>query len=238
MPPAPAAGPPAVYDAVVLDRFPHDPAAFTQGLVYLDGLLYESTGLRGQSTVRIEHLETGEVLQRHALDARYFGEGLAAVDDRLVQVTWQSGAGFVYGRADLAPRGGFAYAGEGWGLAYDGARLILSDGTARLRFLDAVGYGELGSVMVHDGATAVTRLNELELIDGELFANVWLTDRIARIDPHDGRVSGWIELAPLRPAGAGGDDVLNGIAWDAAGRRLLVTGKRWPVIYAVRLVPR
>ncbi|MCB9544163.1 MAG: glutaminyl-peptide cyclotransferase [Myxococcales bacterium] len=238
MPPAPTDGPPAWYDVEILARYPHDPAAFTQGLVYDGGLLYESTGLRGESTVRIVRLETGAVLRRHDLAARYFGEGLARVDDRLVQLTWQSGEGFVYDRATLAPIGGFAYAGEGWGLAFDGARLVMSDGTARLRFLDPDSYAEIGDVTVRDAGRPVERLNELEVIDGEVFANVWFTDRIARIDPRDGRVAGWIDLSAIRPPEVRGDDVLNGIAWDAAGRRLLVTGKRWPVIYAVRLVPR
>lgn len=238
IPPAPADGPPAWYDVEILARFPHDPAAFTQGLVYDDGLLYESTGLRGESTVRIVRLETGAILRRHDLAARYFGEGLARVDDRLVQLTWQSGEGFVYDRATLAPIDRFAYAGEGWGLAFDGARLVMSDGTARLRFLHPDSYAEIGEVTVRDAGRPVDRLNELEVIDGEVFANVWFTDHIARIDPRDGRVAGWIDLSAIRPPEVRGEDVLNGIAWDAAGRRLLVTGKRWPVIYAVRLVPR
>jgi glutamine cyclotransferase len=239
IPPAPAAGPAVWFDAVVLDRFPHDPTAFTQGLAFVDERIYESTGLRGRSTVRIGRLETGEELRRHALAAQYFGEGLTAVGDRLVQVTWQSGAGFVYDRATLAPVDAFAYAGEGWGLAFDGRRLILSDGSARLRFLDPVSYAEIGEVTVRDAGRPVERLNELEFIDGEVFANVWLTDRIARIDPVDGRVAGWVDLTGLRPPEAqDGDAVLNGIAWDAAGRRLLVTGKRWPVIYSIRLVRR
>lgn len=239
IPPAPAAGPAAWFDAVVLERFPHDQTAFTQGLAFVDARIYESTGLRGHSTVRIGRLETGEELRRHALAAQHFGEGLTAVGDRLVQVTWQSGTGFVYDRATLAPVDEFAYAGEGWGLAFDGQRLILSDGTARLRFLDPVSYAEIGEVTVHDAGRPVERLNELEFIDGEVFANVWLTDRIARIDPTDGRVAAWIDLSGLRPPEAqGGDEVLNGIAWDAAGRRLLVTGKRWPVIYSIGLVRR
>jgi glutamine cyclotransferase len=239
IPPAPAAGPAVWFDAVVRERFPHDPTAFTQGLAFVDARIYESTGLRGRSTVRIGRLETGEELRRHALAAQYFGEGLTAVGERLVQVTWQSGAGFVYDRATLAPVDEFAYAGEGWGLAFDGQRLILSDGTARLRFFDPMHFAEIGEVTVRDAGRPVERLNELEFIDGEIFANVWLTDRIARIDPADGRVAAWIDLTGLRPPEAqGGDEVLNGIAWDAAGRRLLVTGKRWPVIYSIRLVRR
>lgn len=238
IPPAPVDGPPAWYDVEILARFPHDPAAFTQGLVYDGGLLYESTGLRGESTVRIVRLETGAILRRHDLAARFFGEGLARVGDRLVQLTWQSGEGFVYDRATLAPIDRFGYAGEGWGLAFDGARLVMSDGTARLRFLDPDSYAEIGEVTVRDEGRPVERLNELEVIDGEVFANVWFTDLIARIDPRDGRVAGWIDLSAIRPPEVRDGDVLNGIAWDAAGRRLLVTGKRWPVIYAVRLVPR
>ncbi len=234
IPPSPAAGPPALYGYRVRARWPHDTNAFTQGLLYLDGLLYESTGLRGRSSVRVGRLGEVEPLVERDLEARYFGEGLAAVDDRLVMLTWQSGVGFVYDRATLAPRGEFRYGGEGWGLTYDGARLIMSDGTARLRFLDPVTFAEVGSVEVHDEGAPVSRLNELEFIEGEVFANVWLTDRIVRIDPASGRVRGWVDLTGLRPAGA--EDVLNGIAWDAAGERLLVTGKLWPTIFDIRLV--
>lgn len=235
IPPSPAAGPPARYGYAVRAQWPHDTDAFTQGLVFRDGLLYESTGLRGRSSVRVGRLGEVEPRSRHALEARYFGEGLAVVGERLVQLTWQSGVGFVYDRATLAPVGEFRYGGEGWGLTYDGARLIMSDGTSRLRFLDPRTFAEVGGVEVRDAGVAVTRLNELEYIDGEVFANVWLTDRIARIDPLDGRVRGWVDLTGLRPVGA--EDVLNGIAWDAVGRRLLVTGKLWPTIFEIALVP-
>lgn len=238
LPAAPADGPPPTWRVLVLERFPHDPRAFTQGLAMVDGVLYESTGLNGQSSVRIVDLDSGAVQRRHDLAARYFGEGLAPVGDTLVQLTWRAGAAFVYDRASLAPQGEHAYAGEGWGLTFDGRRLILSDGTERLRFFDPATFAELGSVVVLDEGVPVLRLNELEYIDGEVLANVWMTDTILRIDPGTGRVIGRLDLRGLRPPeAAGADDVLNGIAWDAERQRLLVTGKRWPVILSIKALP-
>ena len=220
----------------VVRTFPHDPGAFTQGLVYRDGFFYEGTGLNGQSSIRRVALETGEVLQIRRIEDRYFGEGIALVGDQLVQLTWQSGIGFVYDRQTFAPVRSFTYRGEGWGLTYDGTRLIMSDGTPTLRFLDPKTFAVIGRLAVRDGNRPVDDLNELEVVRGEIFANVWGTDRIARISPKTGAVRGWIDLAGLLPpAEAAGTDVLNGIAYDAAGDRLFVTGKLWPRLFEIRV---
>lgn len=224
----------------VVRAFPHDPQAFTQGLVFFDGVLYEGTGLNGQSSIRKVKLENGEVLQIQKIDPQYFGEGIAVWDNTLVQLTWRAGVGFVYDRATFQRRKTFTYKGEGWGLAFDGTRLAMSDGTAYIRFLDPATLAETGRIQVRDGATPVTELNELEFVKGELFANVWQTDRIARISPKTGQVTGWIDLSGLldpRDA-AGGVDVLNGIAYDAQKDRLFVTGKLWPRLFEIRIVPR
>jgi glutamine cyclotransferase len=220
----------------VINVFPHDPGAFTQGLVFRDGFLFESTGLNGRSSLRRVRLETGEVLQRRAIDDRYFAEGLTDWGGRLVQLTWNTNVGFVYDLATFEPIRTFTYAGEGWGLTHDGARLVMSDGTPALRFLDPGTFRETGRVVVRDGDTPVGNLNELEFVRGEILANVWLTDRIAVIAPASGRVTGWIDLAGLRPGPAPpGDDVLNGIAYDARRDRLFVTGKLWPRLFEIRL---
>ncbi len=234
---AQAAGPAApVHGYEVVRAYPHDREAFTQGLVYLDGHFYESTGLNGRSSLRRVEPETGRVLARRAVDRRYFAEGLTHWGDRLIQLTWETGIGFVYDRASFEPRGTFRYEGEGWGLTQDGRRLILSDGTAALRFFDPETLREKGRVTVRDGGEPVARLNELEMVDGLVYANVWLTDRIAIIDPDTGRVTGWLDLSGLGPGGVdAGNAVLNGIAYDAVGRRLFVTGKLWPKVYEIRM---
>ncbi len=237
----PAAGAAAtpVFGYEVVHAYPHDADAFTQGLLFLDGHFYESTGLNGQSSVRKVVPETGAVVARRAVDRRYFAEGLTSWGDRLIQLTWETGLGFVYDRASLEARGTFQYQGEGWGLAQDGRRLILSDGTATLRFFDPETLRETGRVAVHDVDGPVPRLNELEVVDGAVYANVWLTDRIAIIDPGTGRVTAWIDLAGLGPGGpSAGNAVLNGIAWDAAGKRLFVTGKLWPRVFEIRVTRR
>ena len=236
-----AAAPTPVYGYSVVRSYPHDRHAFTQGLVYHEGVLYESTGLHGRSSIRRVALETGEVLQIRKLDARYFGEGIAIWRDSLVQLTWQSGIGFVYGLKTFEPRRTFTYTGEGWGLTHDGTRIIMSDGSATgtLRFLDPQTLRETGRMTVRDGATPVEGLNELEFVKGEIYANVFGSDRIARISPKTGRVTGWIDLRGLLdPREAAGVDVLNGIAYDAAGDRLFVTGKLWPRLFEIRLTPR
>jgi glutaminyl-peptide cyclotransferase len=234
--PDPSAVPVATYR--VRNTYPHDPAAFTQGLVYEDGLLYEGTGLNGQSTLRKVELETGNVLQTHAISDTYFGEGITIFGDKIIQLTWQSQLGFVYDKATFAPLGEFHYPTEGWGLTHDGQRLIMSDGTATLHFLDPQTFQELGHLDIHDSSGPVVRLNELEYIHGEIYANIWQTDMIARISPQSGQVLGWIDLAGLLspeerqpPA-----DVLNGIAYDPASDRLFVTGKRWPKLFEIEVV--
>jgi glutamine cyclotransferase len=222
----------------VVNVYPHDPQAFTQGLVYLDGFLFEGTGLNGQSSIRKVRLETGEVVQIQKLDAQYFGEGIAIWGRSLAQLTWKGGVGFLYDRESFRRTGTFTYTGEGWGLAFDGTRLIMSDGSSTLRFLDPGTMKEAGRLVVRDGSTPVGSLNELEYVKGEILANVWQTDRIARISPKTGRVAGWIDLKGLldpRDA-ARGVDVLNGIAYDAAKDRLFVTGKLWPKLFEIRIV--
>lgn len=232
-------GPPPVYGYRVVRSYPHDPRAFTQGLIYVDGFLYEGTGLYGYSTVRRVELESGQVLDQHALDAGLFGEGLALFGEHLVQLTWRSGIGLVYDRRSLAQVDQFEYATEGWGLTQDGRRLIMSDGTSQLYFLDPQTYAESGQLTVRDQDIPVSNLNELEWVDGEIFANVWQTDRIARISPQSGAVVGWINLAGLLRAEDRHQpvDVLNGIAYDPATHRLFVTGKLWPLLFEIEPVP-
>ncbi len=230
---------PARYGYRVVQAFPHDPSAFTQGLIFRDGLLYESTGLEGKSELRKVRLETGEVLERRAVDARYFAEGLADFGERLFQLTWRSEVGFVYGLRDLGPQRTFSYRGEGWGLASDATRLVMSDGTATLRFLDPESLGETGHLMVTEQGRPVPNLNELEVVKGQIFANVWQSEDVVIIAPSDGRVVGRIELAGLlAPDERSGTDVLNGIAWDRERDRLFVTGKWWPKLFEIQLVKR
>jgi glutamine cyclotransferase len=228
------------YTYRVVNRFPHDSSAFTQGLVVHDGVLYESTGLYGESTLRKVALETGEVLARHDVAARYFAEGLTAWQDQLIQLTWEAQVGFIYNRETFEVLRTFQYTGEGWGLTHDGTRLILSDGSEHLRFLDPETFEETGRVTVRDRGAVVSQLNELEFVRGEIFANVWQTDRIARISPETGVVIGWIDLAGLQPAAqlTSIDAVLNGIAYDAGRDRLFVTGKLWPTLFEITLERR
>lgn len=223
----------------VVASYPHDRDAFTQGLLFHDGVLYESTGLRGRSSIRKVDPATGAVLQKRDLDSRYFGEGIVAWKDRLAQITWQDGVGFVYDLKTFAPKATFTYQGEGWGLTQDGARIIMSDGTADLRFLDPDTLKETGRVRVTDGGGEVFNINEIEWVEGEVWANIWQTDWIARIDPATGKVKAWIDLTGLLPAAerTGQEDVLNGIAYDAKGRRVLVTGKLWPKLFEIRVKP-
>lgn len=222
----------------IVSVFPHDRAAFTQGLVFENGGFYEGTGLRGQSTLRRVDLETGEVLQTHSLPPQYFGEGITIWEDRIIQLTWQSRLGFVYDKESFEQLETFAYPTEGWGLTHDGTQLIMSDGTQTLRFWDPETLIETGSIDVFANAGPVTRLNELEYIQGMVFANIWQTDLIAVIDPHTGQVTAWIDLRGLlepedliQPV-----DVLNGIAYDAGSERLFVTGKLWPKLFEIELI--
>ena len=233
-PPEPAI---PVYGYEIVREYAHDPDAFTQGLVFRDGFLFESTGLNGRSTIRKVELQTGKVLQRRRVDDRYFAEGLVDWGNRLIQLTWQTNVGFVYDLATFKPLSEFKYPGEGWGLTRDAERLIMSDGTATLRFLDPVSLEERSRITVRDGARPVERLNELEFVDGQVYANVWGTDQIAIIDPASGLVTAWLDLTGLLRSSArkGGEDVLNGIAYDAAGKRLFVTGKLWPRLFEIRV---
>jgi glutaminyl-peptide cyclotransferase len=237
-PAAPAEAAIPVYGYEIVAAFPHDPAAYTQGLFWLDGSLYESTGLEGQSSIRKVDLATGQVLQRRDIPAPYFGEGIVAWEDNLVSLTWQNGQGFVFDLATFEPEGGFTYAGEGWGLTHDGQRLIMSDGSSQLRLLDPATLSENGRIAVTMSGRPVDKLNELEWVKGEIWANVFETDRIVRIDPASGNVVGTIYLGGLlSKADAAGakPEVLNGIAWDAASDRIFVTGKLWPKLYEIRL---
>lgn len=224
----------------VVRVYPHDRQAFTQGLAYRDGFLYEGTGLHGQSTIRKVRLENGEVLQVKKNEPQHFGEGIAIIGDSLVQLTWQSEVGFVYDRETFARTKTFRYKGEGWGLASDGKRLVMSDGSPTLRFLDPATFEETGRIVVKDGGVPVEDLNELEFVKGELFANVWEVERIARIAPATGKVTGWIDMRGLLDPGdaASGVDVLNGIAYDATQDRLFVTGKLWPKLFEIAIVPQ
>ena len=223
----------------VVKGFPHDPTAFTQGLVFADGIFYESTGLRGHSTIRKVMPETGVVIHQEKVEDRFFAEGLALVGKELLQLTWEENTGFVYDKDTLKRVRTFTYPTEGWGMAFDGKDLVMSDGSSRLFFLDPATQKTIRSLQVVDGGRPVERLNELEFIRGELWANVWTTDRIAKIDPLTGRVTGWIDLTGLlRPEARGPEgDVLNGIAWDKAGDRIFVTGKKWPWIFQIEVVP-
>jgi glutaminyl-peptide cyclotransferase len=227
----------ALYTYRVVNTYPHDPKAYTQGLIYRDGFLYESTGLSGQSSLRKVRLDTGEVLQQTRVADTYFAEGLTDWNGRLLQLTWQTNVGFVYDLTTFTLQTTFRYSGEGWGLTQDGTRLILSDGTDTLRFLSPETFQEQRRVIVRDGSVAIRELNELEFVRGEVFANVWHTDRIARIAPATGRVTGWIDLKGLRPVTDKLDPeaVLNGIAYDAKGDRLFVTGKLWPRLFEIKV---
>ncbi|MBB6123871.1 glutaminyl-peptide cyclotransferase [Sphingobium subterraneum] len=231
--------PPAFADTAwkVVRAFPHATDAFTEGLIFLDGSLYESVGQFGVSQIREVRLKDGQVLRRAPIDARYFGEGLTDWNGELISLTWRHRTGFRWDRATFRPTTTFHYEGEGWGLTQDGKRLIMSDGTAQLRFFDPVTFAPAGAVTVTWNGKPVPMLNELEYVKGEVLANVWMTDRIARIDPATGKVIDWIDLGPLTRTLklSNFDAVLNGIAYDKAADRLFVTGKYWPKLYEIRL---
>jgi len=217
----------------IVKSYPHDKGAFTQGILFHDGYLYESTGLLGQSTIRKVELETGRIAQKHDVPTEYFAEGLVLWKDRLIQLTWKSGKGFIYNKATFHKVGEFTYNGEGWGITSDGQNLIMSDGTATLRFVEPETFNVVRKLTVFDGDKPVAYLNELEYINGEIYANVWMTNYIVRISPENGAVLGWIDLRGLKTQG----DVLNGIAYDKDSGRLFVTGKYWPNIFEIALVP-
>lgn len=228
------------YAVDVVRAYPHDTTAFTQGLVWHDGALYEGTGVIGRSSIRRVDLTTGAVLQKRDLPAPHFGEGIVILGDRLYQLTWQSNKAFVYDARTFAPLEEFRYEGEGWGLTTDGSQLYMSDGTSTVRVLDPATFTVLRVIPVTENGSAVRNLNELEWVKGELWANVWTSDRIARIDPATGAIIGWIDLSGLLPPSLrhGGEDVLNGIAYDAAGDRIFVTGKNWSRVFEVTLRPK
>ena len=226
------------YSYRVIRSYPHDRSAWTQGLVFSDGILLESTGLYGRSSLRKVRLETGEVAELKSLSAEYFGEGIALFGHRIIQLTWQSRVGLVYDAANLELLDSFVYPTEGWGLAHDGERLIMSDGSATLRFLDPTTFQPIGHLNVRDEKGPVTRLNELEYIRGWVYANVWQTDLIVMISPKTGQVVGRANLAGLLTREDLGQDVdvLNGIAYDPGADRLFVTGKLWPKVFEIELV--
>lgn len=230
-----------VYAFMVKHTYPHDSGAFTQGLYMKDGALFESTGLKGASSIRRVQLETGRVLQKKDIDAAFFGEGIAPAGHEIVALTWTSKVGFVFDAKTFALKRKFSYDGEGWGLTGNDKELFMSDGTPAIRVLDPATLKEKRRIQVSAEGKPIPMLNELEWVDGQIFANVWGSNVIARIDPASGHVVGWIDLTgladPAWPA-MGTDDVLNGIAWDASHKRLFVTGKHWPKLFEIELVER
>lgn len=229
-----------IYDAQVVATYPHSTDAFCQGLeITPEGTLYEGTGLRGQSMLRKVDLATGKVLQQSSLAPDYFGEGITVWGDRIYQLTWESRVGFIYDRETFKPLGQFRYSGEGWGLTHDDESLIMSDGTSTIRFLDPKTLKVTRRIRVSDHGRAIDQLNELEYIDGEIYANVWNTAYIARIDPKTGEVTSWIDLSRVEPAQRSGSNaVLNGIARDPRNGKLYVTGKNWSDLFEIKLTPR
>jgi glutamine cyclotransferase len=230
---------PIVYTYKVTKTYPHDTNAFTQGLAFENGFLYESTGLNGRSTLRKVELETGRILQMHKLLTKFFAEGITIYNERIIQLTYKSNVGFVYDKDSFELLQSFNYPTQGWGITYDGKRLIMSDGTSTLYFLDPETFQQTGRIKILDKGVPVGGLNELEYVKGQIFANVWPTERIAIITPRTGQVTGWINMnGLLNPKDATQPvDVLNGIAYDTVKDRLFVTGKFWPKLFEVKLVP-
>lgn len=228
------------YGYRIVHVYPHDRNAFTQGLEFRAGFLYEGTGLKGQSTLRKVKLETGQVLQQINLASEFFGEGITVVNQQIVQLTWQSQVGFLYDQSSFRQLKFFNYPGEGWGLANDGTQIYMSDGSAQIRCWDASSLQEKRRFTVRDNGHAISFLNELEYVGGEIYANIWQSERVARISPVDGKVLGWIDLSGLLTAKDREEpvDVLNGIAYDALGDRLFVTGKLWPKLFEIKIVPK
>ncbi len=223
---------PLHYTYSIVNVYPHDSNAFTQGLVYEDGFLYEGTGLYGSSTLRQVELETGRILRLHNLSDEYFGEGITIFNDKVIQLTWVSNKGFIYDKFSFDLLGEFDYSTEGWGITHDGDRLIMSDGTANLYFLDPETFEKVEQIEVRD-INPVSRLNELEYIKGEIYANIWLEEKIAIIDPRSGQVKGWIDLKDIQDT----NNVANGIAYDASRDRLFITGKNWWELFEITLIP-
>jgi len=235
----PSSGGLPLYGYRIVNVYPHDAGAFTQGLQYLDGYFYEGTGLNGRSSIRKVTLETGKVLQQRTVPGEFFGEGITVWKNDLFELTWQSHVAFVYDRATFEPKKRFTYPGEGWGLTSDGTNLIMSDGTDELRVLDPVTFAEKRRIKVTAGGIALRNLNELEYMKGEILANIWMTDYVARVAPDSGRVTAYIDLRGLLTATERANtDVLNGIAYDAKQDRLFVTGKLWPKLFEIKLVKK
>jgi glutamine cyclotransferase len=228
------------YGYQIVHVYPHDRTAFTEGLEYHDGFLYESTGLNGRSTLRKVRLETGEVVQQIPLSSQYFGEGITIVGNEIIQLTYRTEVGFVYSLPDFHLLRQFTYKGEGWSLTHNATSIFMDDGTDEIRVWDPKTLAERRRIKVHEGAKTIDNVNELEYVEGELYANIWQTDRIARISPITGAVLGWIDLSGiLSPMYRNGsEDVLNGIAWDSIHKRLFVTGKLWPNLFEIRIVPK
>ncbi len=235
----PAAAAVPVCSATVVASHPHDPTAFTEGLLFRDGLMFESTGYEGRSVIRAWRLVDGKVVREARLPPDLFGEGIVDWHGEIISLTWRSGQGFRWDLATLRRKAGFRYDGEGWGITQDGHNLIRSDGTATLRFVDPASFSTRRTVAVTTDGQPVANLNELEWVKGEILANVWQTDLIARIDPRTGAVRAWYDLSRLHAlvGNLGGDAVLNGIAWDRKQDRLYVTGKNWPKLYEIKLDP-
>lgn len=229
-----------IYTYKIVNTYAHDPNAFTEGLAFNNGFLYESTGQYGSSSLRKVDLATGDVLQLYKLPAEYFGEGITIYDDTIVQLTWQSHTGFIYNRDNFVLLHQFSYPTEGWGITHDGQRLIMSDGTSTLYFLNPKTMKSIGNIEVRGGNRPVNMLNELEYVNGKVYANVWKTNRIAIIEPQDGRITGWIDLSGLSQTQnySGHVDVLNGIAYDSQADRLFVTGKLWPFLFEIKLATK
>jgi len=243
---SPKSNSPILYTYHVVKTYPHDTRAFTEGLVFNGDVLYESTGGYGAiigssisdiSSLRRVDLESGNVTKEILLTENYFGEGLTVVNDSLIQLTWQNGIGFIYKKESFALEGNFSYNTEGWGLTYNGKNLIMSDGTSNLYFLDPVTFQKTGQVSVHDGNSSVININELEYINGDVYANIWLTQKIAIIHPQTGTVKGWIDLTGLYQPNDE-NSVLNGIAYDSQTNKLFVTGKNWPNLYQITITPK
>jgi glutaminyl-peptide cyclotransferase len=230
---------PPEYGYKIVHVYPHDKTSFTEGLEYRGGFLYESTGLEGRSVLRKIRLETGAALQEIRLPPKIFGEGFTVLNSKIIQLTYKTEIGYIYDFATLRQQSTFQYKGEGWSLTNDGSQIYMDDGTSQIRVWDPATLQEKKRIRVHDGARAIEEVNELEWVRGEIYANVWKTEKIVRISPADGRVLGWIDLKGILPASdREGIDVLNGIAYDAEGDRLFVTGKLWPKLFEIKIVPK
>jgi glutamine cyclotransferase len=226
------------YTYTIVQTYPHDTGAFTEGLIYVDGFLYESTGLNGYSSLRRVALENGDVAQKVLLPDEYYGEGITTVNDTIVLLTWQSHIGFVYNKTTFALIENFTYPTEGWGLTFDGERLIMSDGSDKLFFLDPITFQSIGQIQIRDGNVSVLNINELEYVNGDVYANIWKQQKIAIINPETGQIKAWIDLTGLQDSTSlGYEEVLNGIAYDPILNRLFVTGKNWPHLFEIKLLP-